>query len=362
MALVRWLVSATLLLACGQEQNERTRDAVRVAPLPTAALRTAAEEVAQIEIARHGEAPVVLATSGGSWRIVEPLSYPANPTSVASMLAVLAEIEIVRKVADAPESAHRLSLERQVLIKVRSSDGTASEFSMGASTRDETYVQRSGDEAVYAVRGSCRRFFDLGLNDLRSPAITDIPLESIERVRYRNTPLALALSPIRPGSKRFIEAEPVIPNFDVERASKNVAVLANLNARGFADDISVAAAKFPPKAPTIEIFQRGETTPLVITVGERAENGNLYLRTSASEQFYLVAKHLGSTLMPKQSHFERSEAQMAEQRRQAETAKGPGKARVHTHDAKAPTRVPKAMLKELRALAREQREARAINR
>lgn len=316
--------------------------------------------------------------------MVSPIRFLANRQAVESMVAVLAEIEIQRRVADNPEPRHRLGENSGVVVKAWTNDEVVSHFTVGASAGEETFIQRAGEAPVYAVQGRCRRMFEKSLDQLRHPVITRLELTDIERVVYANgfgeIDLVVALNPgLKPGRNpgpsnsgpsnpgRFREASPSIPNFNSARASKNVAVLAGLRARGFVDspfDRS-ATGLFNEDTARATLSLRGQKNPLLVWIGARTSDGRLHLRTSDSEQVYLVSGHLASSLIPRRRHFERSDEHM-QQLRAAQgnaPAAGPGTDNAsqepehrpeHSHGKPPPTQIPPSLMRELRDLAAEQ--------
>jgi hypothetical protein len=302
--------------------------------------------------------------SSNSWRIDSPLPVAANQPAVESIVAVLAEIEIRRKVADRAAPNHRLSPGAGIVVQAWSQNGAQQPFSIGASDGEETYVQREGEDAVYAVRGRCRRFFDLSFQQLRDPTITKLDVTTIARVTYVNQhgKLVLVADPTRAG--HFVEASQDIRNFDGERASKNVAVLSRLFAKGFLDGPvdKNATGLFRPGTAHVVVSIRGQSDPLTVYIGTRTKGGRLHLRTSASDQMYLVSAHLASSLLPQRKHFERSDDEMRELREQVQTPSAsaktadPAQPAEHKHGTTRPTQVPPELMSELRELALQQRD------
>jgi hypothetical protein len=236
-------------------------------------------------------------------------------------------------------------------------------FAIGASSGEETYIQRVGEDAVYAVRGRCRRFFDLSFQQLRDPTITKLDLTAIALVSYVNPfgEIEIAADPDNAG--RFVEASPGIANFDGERATKNVAVLSKLFAKGFLDAPvdKAATGLFNPDTARVVVTIRGQSEPLTVYIGEPSTGGHLHLRTSASEQIFLISAHLASSLLPKRKHLERTDEHMRELRDQAQAPEASARtepaaqAAKHKHGTKPPAQVPPDLMSELRDLARQQR-------
>lgn len=366
VTLSRSMLAASLACAACHSKTPTTfRDAGGPsAPLPTASLQVPTDRLTGLEITAPSKESVTLSNAKGRWDIVSPFPFPANQPAVESMTAVLAEIEILRHVAERPEPRHRLSAETGVVVTPLTRNGASQAFRVGASIDEETYVQRLGEDAVYAVRGSCRRIFDLSLEQLRTPVITSLDVANIDGITYANRFGELTLRADPNDAKRFVESTPSIRNFNSDRASKNVAVLAKLFAKSFVDAPvdQPSTGLYEKDTARVTVTFRTGLAPLITYIGTRTQDGRLHLRTSASEQIYLVSAHLSSSLIPQSKHFERSDEELAEIRQQstaraaqpqnATSAHSPD----HQHETSLPTQVPEEMMGQLRDLAREQRD------
>ena len=359
---MRLLAGCLVFVACQSRDSVTAEDAaVRFEVLPANSLQVATKDLSRLDITQAGKQTVTLAPSDGRWSTVTPLPYPANAPALESIVAVLGEIEIWRRVAESPAPKHRLSAESGIVVQAWTQDGAMQPFAIGASSGEETYVQRIGEDAVYAVRGRCRRFFDLSFQQLRDPTITNLELSTIELASYTNPfgEIKLAADPHNAG--RFTSASPGIANFDGERATKNVAVLSKLFAKGFLDAPldKTATGLFRPDTAHVVVTMRGQAEPLTVYIGERSTNGHLHVRTSASNQIFLVSAHLASSLLPQRKHFERSDEHMRELRVQAQAPEASAKtepaaqAAKHKHGGKPPTQVPPDLMSELRDIARQ---------
>lgn len=375
MGRLAWFLCSALAVggSCrGKQKAAGNRFDAAAQALPVGALQIASRELTRLEIAGPGQEPFVLEPGAEGWRIVEPISYRASDTVVDSVLAVLAEIEIQRQVAASPSSRHRLGETAGIVVRAWRGDAIT-QFTIGASVGEETYVQREGESRVYAVRGRCRRIFEVSLDRLRDPTILDLAIDSIERVVFSGPQGRLALIPDGKESGRFEEEVPRLKNFYAERASKSVAVLTKLFAKGFLDlpYDREATGLFAPDTAQAQIFLRGQPSPLVVHVGHRSESGRLFLRTSRSDQVFLVSGHLGSSLMPNPELLERSDEAMRQGRRAIHARESRDDddegsrsqaAHNHEHGSSLPTRVPPELMAELRAMATEQRGKSALNR
>jgi hypothetical protein len=93
------------------------------------------------------------------------------------------------------------------------------------------------------------------------------------------------------------------------------------------------------------------------------------VRTSESEQVFLVSGHFSSTLVPDPQKLERSDEEMRslqrvakrppEPRASGEDADPGHRSSEHNHEAEMPKQVPGQMLQSLRTIAESQRAASA---
>ena len=286
-----------------------------------------------------------------------------------SIVAVLAEIEILTSSSGDDRAARKdwVDDERGLKVKAWIGDRLASQFVIGRSTREHTYIGTMGDERIVTVQGRCRPIFDKTVDELRHPVITQFAVTEIERVRYDNPHGVLELVAAPAETGRFVPKGTTIRNFYGERASQQIGVLAHLLARGFVDapEDPDETGLFSNDTPRATLFVRTahEVRAVDVWVGKRTRDNRLHLRTSEGEQIYLVSAHLETSLVPRRSHFERSDemmkglrAQQDEERR--ETGERGSRAHDHEHPRLPASQIPPEMMGALRALARDQRKRR----
>ena len=397
------LVALAVTVACRGEAPTATPDGTSSAakpqadaplapePLDPLSLRVPLDQLSRIEIIRNGagvpeaERHIVLErdlTKGAGlkpgqgqgeseWTVVSPIRYPANQSAMEPIAAVLGEIRITTSAPGDEESARKHGLDEHSGIEVKAwtGDRLATHVIVGRSTREETYVKRAGDGSdgrILTVQGRCRRIFDRPLDELRHPVVTDFDVKEIAGVRYSSPSgrLEFVADPARPG--HFLNKGASIRNFDADRASQNVSVLAHLFARGFVDASAdrKQTGLFDDDTPKATVlFRKGP--PVHVWVGAPTAKGRLLpVRTSDGDQIYLVSSHLDSSLVPQKSHLERTDAHMREIRAlqkklaqdEAEHA-AKGKAE-HAHGlpTEPASQVPPELMKELRDLAAEQQK------
>ncbi len=328
-----------------------------VSPVPPGALRVAPDQLSRIEI-QGPRQTVTIERSGVHWVISSPVTFPAATPAMDSILGVMAGIEVIEQEQETPATLRSRGLDAPTAITVKAwlGDAVQSHFRVGHGTREKTFVQRVGDTRILAVRGRCRPVFDRPLDDLRHPVVTDFDPRQVEQVTYVNDHGRLTLLADPPGSGNFREKGIPVRNFDAGRAAKNVAVLAHLLAKGFADPpLPSQTGLFDKSTPraTLRVREQGKVLSVDVWVGAKTDDGRLFVRTSTSDQVYLVSAHLESSLVPRRSQLERKEE--TAQPRSGEPSHHAHEGHVHGPRGAPPTQVPPEMLRELRAMARDQR-------
>jgi len=328
-----------------------------VSPLAPSALRVSPDRLSRIEI-QSPRQTVTLERSGAQWMITSPITFLAAAPAMDSILGVMAGIEVVEQEEGTPAALRSRGLDAPtaVTVKAWAGDVVESHFRVGHGTRERTFVQRVGDTQILTVRGRCRPAFDRPLDELRHAVVTDVDPRHIEDVTYLNGHGRLKLVADPPGSGTFRLQGIPVRNFDASRAAKNVAVLAHLLAKGFADpplpDETGLFDKATPRA-TLRVRGDGPLHPVDVWIGAKTKDGRLFVRTSTSDQVYLVSAHLESSLVPRRSHLERGEEAVHPPGGKASHDAHEG--HVHGSRGAPPTQVPPELLRELRAMAREQR-------
>lgn len=341
-----------------------------VASTSSRALQIPPEQLSRIElVTRQDPSPgrrIVLAKVNGTWQVVAPVKYPANQVAVESMVAVMAEIEILTSRQGDEREVRRHSVDEATGVQVKAWAGDARQiqFIVGRSLQESTYVRLVGDDRILTVRGRCRPIFDKPLNDLRDPIMTNVAPKEIESVRYQNAFGVLELVADDEESGKFVPKGAPIPNFNRDRAAQQVGVLARLLARGFVDTPSIpdTTGLFDPATARATLSLRGPegVRTLDVWVGTRTRAG-LHVRTSETNQIYLVSGHLDTSLVARRSHLERSDELMRQLRARQEKLAAIEKARgthAHPHSPSPASQVSAENLSALRELARQQTEGR----
>ncbi len=332
-----------------------------VSPLSPRALQVPPDRLSKVELSKKNiDRKIVLEKTARGWWITSPINAQADKHAMDSIMAALGEIRIVGSVEK--KSNPTLREDTNVIVRAWNGNKLATHFIVGPVQGDTTCVQPWNHPSSVRVQGRCKAIFDKPVDKLRHSLITDLAQKDIIKVEYSNEFGRIVL--IKTPKNEFQPQTPTIKNFNVQRAFKNIAVVSKLHAKGFVDALSHNddSGLFSKNTACVTIFLRGkqQSSSINVFIGKRTRGNFLYVRTSESKQIYLVSSHLESSLIPRRSHFERSDEEMRQLREhekriaRAQHA-GDGKGHIHGLPEEPVTQVSDATLAELRALARKQR-------
>jgi hypothetical protein len=343
IAIAVLLVLAVVTFLALRETPDGQRQAARevLEPVP-------AERLDRVEIRRNEgsgtslrEERIVLIRREGDWRMVEPVDYALNPTSVSRMTEALAGLKVVDLVAENRAKHHVLEVDDELGVEVKALGGgeVLAHFIVGVSRNNLTYVRLPGQDGVYRITGSHRATFNKSSKNLRDKAVFALDDDSVTRMAFANASGELTLE--RSGEGEAAAFAPVgvaIRNFDGRKAGSIAKMLTSLSARDFVDGQPAAEETgLGPDAPRVVFDARKDGEPVQVTLWlgrETEQDRNTHLKTSLTgDQVFLVSSHMVKRLQAKADDFARTDEELAkeeERRQKAEAARAAGG---HEHGA-----------------------------
>jgi len=362
----RTLLFLAITVACQPENTEHIAPQIAVTadPAPVQspsidryALRVNLDELTRIDI-DGPRAKASFARSGSSWIIVDPIEFPTNPTAMDSILGVLGGLEIIssQKSTQSQMDSRGFGDKSAITVTAWSADTVSSKFRVGYGTAQETYAVAHHQSNILAIRGRFRQILDRPLDEFRLSTITDIDTKSVAKVVYQNRHGTLILTANPQGSGEFRIPGSRESSFDDTRAAQNASILTHLLAKGFADlPIPTTTELFDNTTPRATLHwidgNRSRTTD--IWIGGKTSDNRLYLRTSQSDQVYMVSANLESALVPRVSDFQLSQPAHNHSDTEEPTKHVHGEPPTHTLTV-GETVVPDALMLDLRKIARDQ--------
>jgi hypothetical protein len=325
-----------------REEPDAEREAVKklLPPVP-------ASRLDRIEIKRHEPSQdplddelIALERKGDAWRMTKPVAYAVNTTSVNKMVEALAALKVIDVISENKAKHAVLEVDEALGVGVKAYAGGTllADFIVGVSRGDMTMVRLPGSDKVYRVRGLLRQVFNKSAKNLRDHAVTQLDRGSVTRVAITTPDGRFEM--VRKGEGDEARFEPVgdpVQNFDWRRADSLANALTGLSTRDYVDEpIADDASGLGADALKIEFDAAKDEKPgtYTIWVGKELEKERqTYVKTSLSDQVFLVSSHLVKRFKTKAEDFARTDEQVAdeEKRRQAAEAH----ARQHEDHAQA---------------------------
>ncbi|MCP4606052.1 MAG: DUF4340 domain-containing protein [Proteobacteria bacterium] len=274
---------------------------------------------------------IALKKKGGTWRMAEPVDYTVVENSVQRMADALADIKVVDIISKNKENHDSLQVGEETGIEVTASAGDKelARFIVGKSKGDMTFVRKTGEDAVYRIQGYHRGTFDKSVKNLRDKTVLKRDVGSVKKVTLTNEKGGLVLENSKEGEdKKLGPAGVEIENFHQSKADGMVRALVSLTAREFVDEklqdeetgLTEGAAKV-----IVELDGSGEADAVTVWVGkEIEETKKTYVKTSESEQVFLVSSSTANRFKVGPDDFARTDEEMkAEEEKKKAAAANP---------------------------------------
>jgi hypothetical protein len=320
-----------------REKPDAERQLVKdvLVPLP-------AERLSRIEITRHEPSQdpiddefITLERKGDTWGMTKPVVYPVNATSVTKMVEALGALKTIDVISENEAKHAVLEVDDALGVEVKAFDGEKrlADFIVGVSRGDMTMVRLPGENKVYRVQGALRATFNKSVKNLRDHAVTQLDRGSVTRVKITGPDGVFEMVKKGEGDKAKFEpvGEPV-QNFDTRKADGIASALTGLTTRDFVDQpIAAEASGLGDDALRVEFdaAKDGAKGRFTISFGKSLEKEReTYVKTSLSDQVFLISSHLVSRFRVKSADFARTDAQVAEE----EKRRGEAEDHARSHD------------------------------
>ena len=312
-----------------REKPDVEREAVKkvLVPLP-------ADRVSRIEIKRHepSQDPVddeliTLERKGDAWGMTRPVVYGVNATSVTKMVEALGALKTIDVISENEAKHAVLEVDDALGIEVKAFDGATqlADFIVGVSRGDMTMVRLPGSDKVYRVQGAIRATFNKSVKNLRDHAVTQLDRGSVTRVKITTPDGGFEMA--RKEAGEAVKFEPVdgpIKNFDWRRADGLANALTGLSTRDFVDQpIADDASGLGAGALRIEFdaAKDGAKGTFTVWIGKELEKERqTYVKTSLTDQVFLISSHIIARFKIKAEDFARTDEQVAEEEKRRKEA------------------------------------------
>ncbi len=292
------------------------------------------DKIERLEIIRHEgtgatlrEELIVLEKVGDDWRMIKPVEYAVNATSVSRMVDALAEMRIIDVISENKAKHHVLEVDDEMGIEVTVSGGDTelARFIVGVARKGMTMVRVPGSDTVYRSHGTFRITFNKRADNLRDHTVTRLDRDSVTRMKFFNEHGELEVvregEEIREGESApvpvFVPVGEEIQNFDSRAALGISRSLTGLSAKEFVDDKpgdEVTGLGEGATRVEFEASKDGKKGSYTIWLGNKDEKKRLvFVKSTALDQIFKVSMHLVSRYWAKVDDFARTDEQVAQQ-------------------------------------------------
>ncbi len=277
---------------------------------------------------------IVLVKRDDTWRMAEPVDYPVEPNPVKYMAETLGKLKVIDMISDNKEKHGLFGVDDKTGLEVKAFRGERQlvHIIMGKSEKNLTYVRLPKSDAVYRVLGTQRPYFDKSATSLRDDTVIDLEKDDIGTVKFVGNRGELVLA--REAGEAQGKLVPVgvkIKNFNESKAKEIWQILSRVRARDFVDsDEPIEKTGLGDQADkvVVELKGSGETETVTLWIGaDKEENQGTYLKTSKSEQVFLILTGVANRLRVGADDFARTDEELAkdeEQKKKARSRAAPG--------------------------------------
>jgi hypothetical protein len=286
------LILATVLLMRSPEKGTRTPES---APRPIAKLTTDSFDTMEITKAK---ATTVIKKDGEAYKIVQPLSYPADKDAAKLAFEALTKMEFGDVVSDQKARHGEFELGADSLrVVLKKGDKPVADLHIGKTNNQITMTRVEGKDDVWTTSGMFKYQFDKDTAAWRDKTITGFDEKDAAKLQITTKAGAkIVLSkPAAPDAGpapdwQVVEASVKVEPFDKSVASGVASQLATWKANDFADSAKTedTGLDAPDLTVTVSLRTGKEHTVLV---GKKKGDEDFYVKTADNPQVYLVKKY-----------------------------------------------------------------------
>jgi len=183
------VATAVLLVLAGVlywSEHHKPKDTTASSTTTPAILKIDPATVTNVTVKQKGAPPVTLARTGSDqWKITAPAAYPADSSTVSSMLSSLAPLNSDSVVEDKPSNLAEYGLSDPSLeVDLTGKDNRTDRLLFGddAPTGGGVYVQLAGNPRVFTAGSFAKTSLNKSLGDLRDKRLLPIDSASISSI------------------------------------------------------------------------------------------------------------------------------------------------------------------------------------
>lgn len=255
--------------------------------------------VDRLEITQDGK-KISMQNNGGTWQLVEPITYNVNQEFVGSVLSDLKNYQILSVVSKNPENKKDFGLDdsAKVTVSIFQSGNLIGTFEIGKTPEapNQTYIKTPDNDEIYLAKNFLRNnFVRPTLESWRDLRITSIPSTSINSIEYQ-TPSGTYNVTRDSTGKYFVDGAPADSNV----VAGVVNILQDFNTQTFKDTVLGPGTAFTDK---VKVNWGDNSTELNFLKESDSTNVNYLLKVSGNEQVFYFNQALAGNILKTKSEL-----------------------------------------------------------
>jgi hypothetical protein len=193
-----WFTVAAALFALIYIFQHFLRPAAAESPCILPELRPAA--VTSVQVIPSGALEMRADRTNGTWRLIKPIAYPAQPAGIESLLDALQKLTVVTRIDAAELRSHRdadteFGFEPPRLSLVIESGGQRRQLLVGNKTPpgDQVFLRVVGMDGAFVADADWLKFIPRSANDWRDTALVDANNSGLDWIVLTNGTKAIEL-------------------------------------------------------------------------------------------------------------------------------------------------------------------------
>lgn len=264
-------------------------------PRPIAKLT--ADNFDTIEVTK-GKATTVIKKEGDAYKIVKPITYPADKDAAKLAFESLAKMEFGNIVSDQKSRQKELELgDDSLRVVIKKGDKTLADLRVGKTSNQMTMIRLEGQNNVWAASGLFKYQLDKDTNGWRDKSITRFDEKDADRLTVATqdgAKLVLAKpAPVDAGTPpewHVVESNVKVEPFDKSVATSVISQLATWKANDFADDAKLEDTGLDSPQLTVTVGLRNGQQQTAL-VGKKKGDEDWYVKLADKPQIFLVKKY-----------------------------------------------------------------------
>jgi hypothetical protein len=285
------LILATVLLLRSPEKGNRPAEG---SARPIAKLT--ADGFDTLEVTKN-KATTTLKKEGDAYKIVKPMTFPADKDAAKQAFEALTKIDFGNIVSDQKSRQGEFELgEDGLRVTVKKGETVVADLRVGKTTNQMTMVRVEGKDEVWSTSGFFKYQFDKDTTAWRDKSITTFEEKDAEKLQITSKGGAkIVLSKPAPRDAgpapewQVVESSVKVEPFDKTVASGVASQLSSWKANEFADDAKPADTGLDTPELTLTVTLKGGKQ-LTGLIGKQKGAEDWYVKSADSPQVFLVKK------------------------------------------------------------------------